>query len=39
MLIGYDGYIIYYVYLLNKKKVIYIKEVKIVENVDRKADS
>ena len=39
MLVEYDGYTIYHVYLPNEEKVICIKDLKIVENVDRKVDS
>ena len=39
MLVGYDGHIIYRVYLLDEKKVICIKDLKIVENTNRKVDS
>lgn len=39
MLIGYDGHTIYRVYLSDEEKVIRIKDLKIVENADRKADS
>lgn len=39
MLVGYDGHTIYCVYLPDKEKIIRIKDLKIVENVDGKADS
>ena len=38
MLVRYDSHTIYYVYLLNEEKVICIKNLKIVENTDRKVD-
>ena len=39
MLVRYNDHTIYRVYLPDKKKVIQIKDLKIVENADRKADS
>lgn len=38
-LVGYDGKIIYHVYLYDKVKVIRIKDLKIFENVDKKKDN
>lgn len=39
MLVGYDGHIIYRVYLPDKEKIICINNLKIVENEEGKADS
>lgn len=39
MLVGYDSHTIYRVYLPNEEKVICIKDLKIIEYADRKADS
>lgn len=37
MLIGYDSYIIYRVYLYDEEKIIQIKNLQIFENVKEKA--
>lgn len=39
MLVGYNGHIIYRVYLPDEEKIIQIKDLRIVDNIDRKADS
>lgn len=39
MLVRYKSHTIYHVYLIDKKKVCCIKNLKIVENADKKADS
>ena len=39
MLVGYDAHTIYRVYLPDEQKIIRIKDLKIVENADVKAES
>ena len=39
MHIEYDSHTIYHLYLPDKEKIICIKDLKIVENADEKADS
>lgn len=39
MLVVYDSHTINYIYLYDKENVIYIKDLKIVNNVDEKANS
>lgn len=39
MLVGHNGHTIYCVYLPDKEKIISIKDLRIVENVDKKTNS
>lgn len=39
MLVEYNSYTVYCVYLLNKKIIIKIKDLKIIENINKKANS
>lgn len=39
MLIKYNDHLIYQLYFINKEKIIYIKDLKTVENIDKKTES